>query len=207
MATESFSSSYRRWLGKRQPLDVLNGRRFTVDAVLVAAAISEDTLSNYLRSNVGLELCSDSPGRGRSRQFCLVDVYQLALLGAFARLTSRVFFVAKDLNSILLLGPGEMIAAERDRDRRGITDDLSDSEVWSLFCKDIYRTPRLYHHRDTAAPLFVYSDPSGISFNAGPNPFTSDPGFHNGIVVNATYLFAAVDQSLCVHLFRTESNV
>ncbi len=49
----------------------------------------------------GLVLCSRSPGRGRARQYCLIDVYQIRIMAELVALTGNARWSARALNDYL----------------------------------------------------------------------------------------------------------
>ncbi|MGU9978771.1 hypothetical protein ACJ4V0_01900 [Phreatobacter sp. HK31-P] len=72
-------------------------RTYSAGEVIHACDITGDMLTNYI-SKSGIELCSPAPGRGRSRQFCLIDVYLIALLSRLGAITRNVKWTAQALN-------------------------------------------------------------------------------------------------------------
>lgn len=179
---------FGEWLAGRTPLEVVEGYRFPAAAVLSAAGITGDTLTNYL-TKTPLELFSRTAGQGRARQFCLIDVYQIALLATFAHLTSKVQVIARYLNDL----PWQDAPFNSD-----------ESKLRRDFCENVSTAAKVYHHRGEHDPMFVYSDSLLLELHAGLNPFVHDRLFRAGIVINATTIFSGVDVRLAEHLQREE---
>jgi hypothetical protein len=78
----------------------LNGQSF-YQYDLDKIGISSDSVMNYERKS-GLELCSYPPGRGRSRKFCLMDVYLLTLMSNIVAMTGSASVAAKAVNELFL---------------------------------------------------------------------------------------------------------
>lgn len=81
----------------------LSNFRFSAHDVCAAVGISGDVLTNYL-TKTRVVLSSASPGRGRQREFCLIDVYQLALLADLVRLTRDAPWSARALECLIFQG-------------------------------------------------------------------------------------------------------
>lgn len=196
--------------------NVLNGRRFSAAEIVNAAAdsahMTQHTLTNLLTKS-DLLLCSDSEGKGKARQFCLVDVYQLVVTAKLAELTGNVRRAAEAANFMLLprLGPqAQSVAALRRLHESGCEGNgwLSEEDRNAIEeARQLYRTstthlPECYTHRDLDNPLYLlqfWSKGRGLSYpkvvTQGSNDFAwfSTVG---GILVNITQEFARIDTNL-----------
>lgn len=122
----------------------LAGRRFTARETADAAGISGDVLTNYL-VKARVALSSASPGRGRPREYCLADVYQIALLTDLVRLTRDVEWSARALEAFSFEGEFFVHSAGQD---------LSDTP-WAHWREQKPRhRPDLCAHIGEAHPLF-----------------------------------------------------
>lgn len=79
--------------------NVLVGRTFTTAEVCGAAEINEKSINNWQALN-GLMLASPVPGRGRPRQFCVLDAYLLAVMREIVRGTGSPAFSAHAVSLI-----------------------------------------------------------------------------------------------------------
>ncbi|WP_426954110.1 hypothetical protein [Muricoccus radiodurans] len=193
----------------------MNGRQFPAAVVERAAEIDSDSLANFINKSP-LDLCSRSPGRGRARQFCLVDVYQLAFLARLVRITSRVESAARCLNFMLwqtsisdtMRGVADKVQGKEaswlDRLAIAAAEPFDADAARRSYCEDVRRASPLYHYRNENDPFFIYSDIAGRSFQAGPNPALTNPRYQGGILLNATFLLNSVDQTLAEHIKRLE---
>ncbi|OYD80117.1 hypothetical protein [Azospirillum brasilense] len=189
--------SLHEWLNGREPLDLLDGRRFSAAELMTAAQVDTHQLTNIL-NKTDLELCSVSAGQGRARQFCLIDVYQIALFRALMRLTENARWAAHGLNGVLFhdrfAGAShlEELSAEADRG-------------WcARCCESIKTAPALYWQRTEESPHFIYSDSLLLGLSSGQGPL-ADPLFMSGVVVNATRVLRGVDVALLEAIRRRES--
>lgn len=80
--------------------EALKAATFTIDQVAAALMIRPMVVWNYHIKN-GLDLCSEAPGRGSPRLFCLMDVYMLALLREIVPLTNNGTLGARDVNRLV----------------------------------------------------------------------------------------------------------
>ncbi len=193
----------------------LAGRTYSADEVIAACGITGDMLTNYL-SKSGIELCSESPGRGRSRQFCLIDVYLIALLSRLGAKTRNVKWTASALN-YLTFGPVFSAAMEEARTiaqpngsfRRETT--MSKAEVAARkdhrrgqLCADITRSHHAFWTRDypeLAGTFIAFADEMAIQTNGPLEIVTPDKAGHlisvsEGVYLNVTSTLRIVDAAL-----------
>lgn len=160
----------KHWLGTQSPLEALDGRRFLASDVMAVADISQHTLTNYL-SKTDLELCSESGGRGRSRQYCLIDVYQILLFHRLVVNSGSAKWASKTMNW-QLFGWWEMMSLAKDPDLRaafGGPVELPKGlpavpETEAAFrdgcCVSIRQAPEFYRHRDFWNPMYLVTGPN-----------------------------------------------
>ncbi len=167
----------------QETLKKLNGQRFLADAVMAAARIDGDTLTNYTRKTE-LSLCSESL-QGRPRHFCLVDVYQLALMAQIASVTRAPKIIAHGLNDLLFI---EMVILSQPEER---------PQIKGRVCADIFAAPKPYWHRDLKRPIFASSFGRGASIDWDHSfPEFDDPMYATQLVMNMTYVLHNVDGAL-----------
>jgi hypothetical protein len=169
----------------------LDGRRFSALDVRHGATIDQDTLTNILnKTEPPLELCSEAPGRGRRRHYCLIDVYQIALHARLVAITKDAAWSSRSLNA-LLFGT-EWIEGEAPAPGM---EALKDSH-----CEAIRGADALYWHRDLTDPYFLAApllrtQPARLgkleSFRG-----RIDPSFPMGVLLNVTAYLHGVDQVL-----------
>jgi hypothetical protein len=106
---------------------------FSAKDVCTGANIAPDVLTNILSKRRPI-LFSSSAGQGRARRYCLLDVYQISLIDAFTKLTSKAQWSADAVGLI----PFEEIADYQNLDRLR-------AELRADICKahDLYWTPRV----------------------------------------------------------------
>lgn len=186
-------------------------KRYSAAQLVGATEISGDVLTNYL-SKTDLRLCSESSGRGRARQFCLIDVYLVALMARLTHLTGKAKWSALALNSFLFSEvDGQSFVAHKqnrappnDQDDERYADQLA-----AKFCIDIGRAPEPFWYRESLNPWFFFAESSNI---ASDTPFISAEqlktididaqcvggdrqlhSLHEGVFLNTTRLFWRID--------------
>lgn len=166
-------------------LDLLNGRRFTAGDICLAADIEPKTLANYIHKT-SVQLASQSRGQGKSREYCLIDVYAMAFFDRIAKRTNDIHLAAKLVNSLLydeleldlLDGKGPFTGHPQAR---------------KSFCEDIRWAPSYFQHRDVKNPRYAFQDEQGGLIVS--DRVIVDP-LHGTVVVNLTALLAHVDTVL-----------
>lgn len=181
-------------------LEFLDGRRFPARAVMHAAMVNQNAITNY-HQKYGLDsaLCSETAGQGRARQYCLVDVYQVALIQALTELTGNVKWAVMSLEG-LLFEDHEARAVEA-AETQEIDGEAEERFYKQLVCKSIDAAPLPYKWRDVRRPVLLYATPPDIHFF---NPIryakwgddSMDYTFQGGIVWNATMHLIGVDNLL-----------
>ncbi|MBB3930053.1 hypothetical protein GGR25_001092 [Kaistia hirudinis] len=168
-----------------QRLALIDGKKWSAAEVQRAALVKADTLTNYLSKN-RLRLASVSDGPGRPRQFCTVDVYQLALMNRLVELTRRPEWAARTVEIMLFedvihRAHHEIIGSDADdalfrtmSAASKINGDLVNLDEHSkakgtleaacvAFCTSLSKCPPMYTHRDIENPFVVYFAPEYIS--------------------------------------------
>jgi hypothetical protein len=104
-------------LSPPQTFELLNARTFTMTQLTAGLnQVSPSTILNYTNKN-GLDLCSETPGRGSAREFCLMDAYMLALVREIAGLTGDAQSAVNQVNA-LAFGRGAISRRTRARKKR-----------------------------------------------------------------------------------------
>ena len=196
-------------------LKFLNGRRFPARAVMHAAEVNQDALTNYhTKYKLDASLCSETAGQGRARRYCLADVYTVALLRALSQLSGSVKWAAMAVD-YLLFADQDFQAIRAAAVRRGTNwkDVLADTTVYpefatveqyykQLVCKSIDVAPLPYKWRDPSRPVLLFADALDIKLDRpiryakwGEDDFIEHT-FRGGIVWNATMHLIEVDGRL-----------
>lgn len=175
--------------------------RFPTAAVLRAARLSPMALGN-ITSKSPLILCSESAGQGRSRQFCLVDVYQLALLVRLTLLTGRWSWSAEACNRLLL--PDLYAHNPAPEYWPKIAQSPECATARAKLCEDpAANLPALYTDRGEQ-PWFVFADERRLTGSIPELNFArADDGdwvlteiLGGCVIFNVTYFLDAVDLEL-----------
>lgn len=175
--------------------------RFPTAAVLRAASLSPMGLGN-VTSKSPLILCSESAGQGRSRQFCLVDVYQLALLTRLSLLTGRWSWSAEACNRLLL--PDLYAHNPAPEYWPKIAQSPECATARAKLCEDpAANLPALYTDRGEQ-PWFVFADERRLTGSIPELNFArADDGdrvlteiLGGCAIINVTYFLDAVDLEL-----------
>ena len=189
-------------MDENETLMLLDGCRFPAAAVMRAAGIDQNTLTNYL-SKSSLELCSESPGQGRARHYCLVDVYQIALLSKLSRLSGSVAWSAGALNMLLFLEADLKLFAKELIAKATSRRDHEHAAYRREVCDRLAAAPEAYSWRDATEPYFLYARLENINLNLPSVKCLrrSDFGFMGmsflgGIVWNMTWSLLEVDNRL-----------
>lgn len=191
----------------------LNGVRLTAKQLAAAAGVTDDTLTNYI-SKHRLQFASPTVSQGRRRSFCLIDLYQVALLNACSLLTANTTRCAKTLGS-LLLGPAfhaidQAVVADdvkHGRKERSKPDPEKASKIIVSFLYEASIDARnaqiIYAARDLAKPFYLFllppdrSDENQDYVHYVTNDLTKTiPLVPAALFVNATTLFCEVDRRL-----------
>lgn len=197
----------------KETLDYLDGRRFSAAELKLAAGIDQGTLSNYT-TKTELILCSEPLGQGRGRQFCLIDVYQIALLRRMVGMTRDAIWSAAALNYLLFIEP-EMEALACDLSGKGsLSAEQVEAIVSHEVCRNIRAANRVYWHRDILDPYFMSATELAIVTRMPRLDFgrRGDLDFgaawDSGMIWNVTSHLRAVDERLaqCV-LARPQQQV
>ncbi len=121
-------------------LKFLDAKKFTAAHVCAATDINATSLTNFI-NKTDIELCSKKTGRGVGRNFCLIDVYMLALLNELTKTTkdyslsvSVVNYIVFDVWRVAILNEDVSIK--------------SDEELKEKFCCSIYNTIPEFYDRD-----------------------------------------------------------
>lgn len=141
----------------------LNGRTFDQDD-LTQIGLTSDTVINYERKT-GLRLCSEQPGRGRSRKFCLMDVYLLRLTNEIVIMTGSVIAAVKAVDELL------MYDFENYPDIKPDTEE--DAQYRIAVSHDIFEAPVVFSYRPALGklgpPYYLYTQAIKYGF------FLSEP--------------------------------
>lgn len=195
MADHEISDGQRR-------VDYLDGRRFSASQVKEAASINEHTLTNLINKS-DIILCSERPGQGRARQFCLIDVYQLSLVREMVKATNDVSWSVHNANFVLFSYASEAYVT-RDNPF-GSTERLI-SEVDTArakMCKSIKNAPAEYYTRGKGLNYVAIAS-FGERFEAGVDVHSSDAWdvqhalshTPTSIIWSLTLIFGTVDRRL-----------
>ena len=111
-------------------LEQLNGRHFSGSAVAYASGSGQPADLINLINKTSLRLFSESPGRGKPRQFCLIDCYVLSLAKRLVDLTNQYSIIDRvnqmnfeDHDSLLLDGSSDF---QNDKNfRSAICENIS----------------------------------------------------------------------------------
>ena len=193
--------------------------RFSANDVTRATGISQSRLTNIL-SKYPLILCSDSPGQGRPRQFCLIDAYQIAIMAKLVELTGDVGFAAHNSNYLLFgwvsekqrsvdLGFVESFAELGDF-ALGIESDAEKkikalNELRKSLCASTHDWPAYYSNRDEEffVACLVTATVSRDNFSAPGVYHLKDEKLHNilrlgAVTFSLTNCLNSVDNRLRV---------
>lgn len=209
-------------------VDLLDGRTYPAQSVIRAISFTPHTLGNFL-SKSPLMLCSPKPGQGRAREFCLIDVYQLAILDNLATITGRVDLCAHAVNLLLMHGedvnPLQMLPYEdalTERERRWACESIRNSPrlYWERAPKSYSLFFSTYHIRG-AFPVLKVEDVSAVfphihsaqvmtDVLGAPRSWldqtmTVERDMSSGVVLNLTSILADVDRRLAT-ILQTENS-
>jgi hypothetical protein len=170
--------------------------RFSARQVTKATQITGDMLTNMI-TKVKPILCSDSAGQGRARQYCLIDIYHIALLASVTRLTGKAMWSARSLDYLTLIPypavaqtlpvqPGPDLDARR-----------------KALCADISLSHPLFWTRDLETkPWFLFAEHAHVSSGlfglrvADATTMNPMAWAFEGLYLNATWVLAEVDRRL-----------
>ena len=171
-------------------------RTFSAADVMTAADVTADQLDLFQRK-AGLVLCSDPPGRGRARRFCLLDVYLVTLMGRLTRLTGSQSWSAASLGYAVY--PPFPATMQGSPLHRGADLDQRRADL----CADIRAAHPLFWTRSWhSQPWIVFAEDSHVSkgiFGVEvANVADLDALVHRreGYFLNVTRLLDAVDKRL-----------
>lgn len=173
---------------QRDPLvDFLNGKLYTAAEVAAAGGVKANSLVNLL-SKSNLELCSQAKGRGKARDFCLIDAYALALMDRLTRTLKDYDLAAENCNELLY---GECrIALDEGR-----LPWRTDGELKEGLCGDIYKAHPVFFERDLDRPHYFVGTAENLVVSQ--DLHTIAQGAETGIYVfNLTLIFTTVDLTL-----------
>lgn len=179
----------------------LNGHRFTAREVKEAARISSHQLTNILAKS-SLQLCSRSPGQGRARAFCLIDIYQIALLAELSAIANNVSWPADQLNHNLFLSARNEAAAAM------LYLEIDEETALDAFCNNARNAHPAYAYRSPENPYYLIAGrgsflyhladtdicPPGLRFSR-----KADHDFDyltSGIFINVTSFLTDIDHNL-----------
>lgn len=184
--------------------------RFPAVAVLAATRIDDDTLTKFTIHS-GLELWSERR-QGVPREFYLIEVYQLALLAEFWRLTRSIKSTADALNTLLFYRgargmkyPGDDSPTPDQIVRRALAQGPEAAPdraaLAAKFCQDILTAPEPYWHRDREHPVYAAMEGGSIAiYWRYERPPLNDSANATAIICNATALLDGVDDALVTAL-------
>ncbi|MEZ5901673.1 MAG: hypothetical protein R3D51_19510 [Hyphomicrobiaceae bacterium] len=111
-------------------LEPLDDSTFTIGQVAKVLSITPAIIANHHHNN-GLDYCSESPERGRGRDFCVIDVYMLALVREILELTGDANRAAEDVSRLvyfegdrLLRSSGLLPPSRRKARKRVLRENL-----------------------------------------------------------------------------------
>lgn len=189
-------------LDAKRRFAALQGVRFPAGAVRDATGLDAMAMTNLL-SKTSLILCSETAGQGRARQFCLIDVYQLALLRKLTVLSGRVAWSVDGLNRFLF---SEVYGQLPFPDAK-ISEFPEVQDLKTEFCGDIKTLPDEYMYRGDNPWFFHFteSDLSGFCvLPLCPAQFRDEriatAVLCSGVLINITYTLEQVDARLCNYM-------
>jgi hypothetical protein len=134
----------------------LNGRRFVMDDLQVVG-LSAETVENYIHKSK-LLMCSENPGRGRARKFCLLDVYLLALKSHIVVMTGSALAASKALKELVL----EPLQSELSFKK---PTEAKIAEYLDEVCDEITIGPQLFYERGLSH-WYIYTSTIEHGFKA-----------------------------------------
>lgn len=172
----------------------LNARQTPADLLCGAADIRAMSLTNYL-NKTNLELCSKKPGRGRPRDFCLIDCYAVLLMHVLTKRLNDYEAVASAVNQIVFEEARQLMLSD-------VTPFRTDGEMKSALCSDVGFSPACFWQRDADKPWFLCERAAGGGFVCL-NDFdvvrmAVFASRHGVLIVNLTSLFSNFDERLAV---------
>ena len=187
--------------------EALNGLTFAASELTRAIGITSDDLTNYLSKN-RIQLASQSAGPGRARAFCLVDVYQIALLRRLSDMTKRPEWSARALEQLFFSIP---LGGASDEPCYHVglpaaAHDNSAMERVRLYrnscCQSAKNSLRFYSDRDADQPWFLLVSPDDVKkkdpiidlvqLNGPSGKFS----MWSGLFINTTLMLTAIDSNL-----------
>lgn len=191
--------------------------RFSAQNIIAATGSTDDVLTNFLTKAKPI-LCSESPGRGRAREYCLIDAYQFALWTRLTQLTRKANWSARALESLLFekvsdsdIENAEEVPTANSGWRLEATrpDDERREQVNHLrgqFCANIASAPPLYWSRPgygvrptfyiVVDPIDIEAGRYGIHLVLGDDGIGRSSFGRDGIFIHATALLKRVDDCL-----------
>ncbi|GAA0569492.1 hypothetical protein [Caenispirillum bisanense] len=166
----------------------LDGQRFSPSELCHAGDLKTMSLPNLLNKS-NLELASANPGRGRAREFCLVDVYALVLMDRVVKLLKDYGTAANIVNSFTF-------SVARILMMEGKLPYGTDHELKQAICDSLRLATPEYFQRDLTRPWYIVIRPGEEPLSTK-DPLEHIPYAMNGMIIfNVTLLFAEVDKKL-----------
>ncbi|GEM_PF-6689902 len=170
-------------------ISFLDGTPVNASEFCLASLIKANTLNNYL-TKTNLELCSEKPGRGKARNFCLIDCYELVLLDKLVKRIKDYEVAAMAVNEMTYEIPRQLMMA-------GQQSFKTDRDMKSAFCRSAFNAMPEYWMRDFENPFF-YMEKGGEwlsveAKNIREHLEVSDDG---AIVFNVTGIFRKFELDL-----------
>ena len=178
--------------------------RFPASTVCKAAEVTSSMLENFALK-AGLVLCSQSPGRGRARQYCLIDVYQIRIMAELVALTGNARWSARALNDYLgqVFVPARIGAIKIGFSTLGWSGAPDIRNQFEDLCVNPDRAPPLYLERVPFSPWLLWTSKRCVDRSEGQlielrgEVLLENLAFENsGYLVNVSRLLDEVDRRL-----------
>jgi hypothetical protein len=184
--------------------DNLKHMKFPASTVCKAAEVTSSMLENFALK-AGLVLCSQSPGRGRARQYCLIDVYQIRIMAELVALTGYARWSARALNDYLgqVFVPARIGAIKIGFSTLGWSGAPEIRNQFKDLCVNIDRAPPAYLERIPFSPWLLWTSKRCVDRSEGQlielrgEVLLENLAFENsGYFVNVSRLLDEVDRRL-----------
>ena len=184
--------------------DNLKHMSFPASTVCKAAEVTSSMLENFALK-AGLVLCSRSPGRGRARQYCLIDVYQIRIMAELVALTGNARWSARALNDYLgqVFVPARIGAIKIGFSTLGWSGAPEIRNQFEDLCVNPDRAPPAYLERIPFSPWLLWTSKRCVDQSEGQlielrgEVLLENLAFENsGYFVNVSRLLDEVDRRL-----------
>lgn len=184
--------------------DNLKHMGFPASTVCEAAEVTSSMLENFALK-AGLILCSRSPGRGRARRYCLIDVYQIRIMAELVALTGNARWSATALNDYLgqVFVPARIGAIKIGFSTLGWSGEPEIRNQFGDLCLNPDRAPPLYLERIPFSPWLLWTSKRCVDRSEGQltelraGALLENLAFENaGYFVNVSRLLDEVDRRL-----------